>query len=194
MNITVTDLATPRLQAVISKLGNPAKLNAVIATEAEKGTVSYISQIAPGKHKTAQGLGALPTGELERAAFRVTSTSSATEAVVQVPGYLFARTFKDVTIRPKTASFLTIPTAAASYGKRVGTMRHEGWKIFRPGQAQILLGYLSKGQKPVKLFALAKSAFQPQDRALLPSDEAYRNMARRAATLYASVLMEAPAT
>ena len=48
-------------------------------------------------------------------------------------------------------------------------MKSRGWKIFRPGRKKCLLGYKSKGEKPVMLFALAKYVHQRQDPTLLPS-------------------------
>ena len=194
VKIHVTDLGTPAVQGVINRLGNTRDLNATIATQAEKTTVSYIAKIALGRHKTAQSLGATPTGELERAALRVTSSFSDTVATVEVPRFLFARAFGDITIRPTGGKkFLTIPLSSASYGKTAGELRMAGWKIFRPGKFQILLGYLGKlpkGQPATKLFALARSAFQKQDRTLLPSDETYRAEARVAATTYALALAQ----
>ena len=187
VRIHISDTASPIVQRIVRELGNPEKLHALIATGAEKATRDHIIRQAPERHKTAEGLGADPTGEMTKAAGRVTSESSAEDAMVSVPSYLFRRAFGPVSIRPISSPVLTIPASAPAYGKRAGELRSQGWKIFRPGTSKVLLGYKDK-ETPIPLYFLASAVTQQQDRTLLPSNDEFAKVAGEAATLYAQTL------
>lgn len=133
-------------------------------------TRRHISRLASWKHTTADNLGAQPTGHLEKAA-RATvhhATPSYGEVVIPSPG--FSRAFHEVEIRPKDAPYLTIPAAAESYGKRASVLVALGWRLFRPGTRNFLMGS-RQGDKAKVLYWIKDSVPQHQDRTLLPSDE-----------------------
>ena len=141
----------------------------------------HILRIAPARHITAARLGAQPTEFFGKAARRTTSSATQNYALVTIGSAGFSRAFRAVSIRPKTGKrFLTIPTSADSYGHTVKEMRsHFGWKIYRPGNARILMGV--KDGRRVPLFALAEQAHQRQDRSLLPDDRELGETAAQAA-------------
>lgn len=137
--------------------------------------------VAPTHHKTADRLGATPTGHYETPS-RFHATSSYAEIIIPIPG--ISRAFKNIVITPKKAPFLTLPLNAVSYGKRAAEVRRIGWMLFRPPAKgahktesgkfdryqDILMG--SKDGETVPLYLLKKRVHQKQDRSLLPSDAA----------------------
>lgn len=142
---------------------------------------AHLKRIAPTRHRSANRLGATPTGHLEqRPTFHATSNYA--EVVIPIPG--INRAFKDLTITPKDAPFLTLPLNAVSYGKRAATVRSLGYVLFRPPAKgahkadgkrydrykDLLMGVPQGGGEAVPLYLLKKRVEQRQDRTLLPSD------------------------
>lgn len=137
--------------------------------------------VAPTHHKTADRLGATPTGHYEPPS-RFHATLSYAEIIIPIPG--ISRAFKSLAITPKKAPFLTLPLSAVAYGKRAAEVRRIGWMLFRPAAKgahkmesgkfdryqDILMG--SKDGETIPLYLLRKRVEQPQDRSLLPSDAA----------------------
>ena len=87
------------------------------------------------------------------------------QSIINIPG--FSRAWHDITIRPVNAKMLAIPIHREAYGKS-------------PKQFDNLFGVRGKkvlfrkdGETLVGMFALANSAFQPQDASIAPSDETY---------------------
>lgn len=150
----------------------------------------HILRIAPAHHITAARLGAQPTEFFGKAARRTTSRATSNYGLVEIGSAGFSRAFREVTIRPTNGRrWLTIPKSAGSYGHTVKEMRsHFGWKIYRPGNARILMGV--KDGERVPLFALAEQVRQRQDRSLLPGDGAIGEAASAAAMREFSRQME----
>lgn len=84
---------------------------------------------------------------------------------VDIPG--ITRAFHNLNITPKKAQYLTIPIHSSAYGKKATDFND----LFKP-KGKNILAKNENGQL-VAMFALAKKAFQHQDRTLLPSDETY---------------------
>ena len=82
---------------------------------------------------------------------------------VNIPGA--GRAFHDVTILPVKAKALTIPIHSSAYGKKTQDFND----LFRPKDKNILARVLNGELIP--MFALAKKAFQKQDRFLMPTDD-----------------------
>ena len=125
------------------------------------------------RHATAASLGASPTGHYDVSRHPVVQRVEGSDGIIEIriPG--IARARRDITLTTPTSrgkNYYTIPKHAAAYGKTVETLRRRGWKIFRPGDKKILLGYRHKGDKPVVLFALAETARLREDPSLLPTD------------------------
>lgn len=85
------------------------------------------------------------------------------ETIVNIPGA--GRAYHDVTIRPVRARALTIPIHQSAYGKKAADFDD----LFKPKDKNILARM--QGNTLVAMFALAKSAFQKQDKSLMPSDD-----------------------
>ncbi len=187
--LTATDEATPILRSLIAGLEDPTGLHAEIAAEAEALTRDYIRSIAPSRHKTAESLGAKPTGYLERAAEGVTSRGESDAAVVALGGDVagFARAFGDVTITPKKSKYLTIPAKAAAYGKRAGEIDDLDLIVFKNSAADsfaMALGRRLEGGTVDVYYWLRRKVFQEQDRSLLPSDDQYLAAAEMGAVAF----------
>lgn len=95
----------------------------------------------------------------------VLSNGAMGESVIGIPG--FSRAWRDITIKPVNAKMLAIPIHREAYGKS-------------PTQFDNLFGIRGKralfkkdGGSLVAMFALAESAFQPQDSSIAPSDKTY---------------------
>lgn len=183
--VTARGVGGPNFQHLYSRLQDLTGLHEAIAAEAENTTRDYLREISTYRHKSANKLGASPTGALSKAAERVTSKSDDTSATVQVTGSLFARAFRDITITPTAARALTIPINAVAYGRRVKELEAQGYVFFKPGgkDARLLWATTPSGAK-MPMYVLASRVEQPQDRSLLPSDEEFLEAARRGSRNY----------
>ena len=150
---------------------------------------SHIRQISKTHHKTANRLGAAPTGHLEDAAASVRDEVRGDTARIVIASPGFARALGPLDIRPKNARALTLPVHALAYGHRVGELKGNGWTFFRPKGAKALFGKGPDGQiRP--MYALKAHVRLPQDRSLLPTDAAIRNAARTGAANAVTKLLE----
>lgn len=142
----------------------------------------HLKSEAQGRHATAHRLGGSPTGHLEKAALNMTATANAVEGAVNIASPGFGRVFSPITIRPRRTRALTIPIAGEAYGKRADDLRRKGWTLFRSpakGVRDILLGKGPTGEVKA-LYALRASVTLPQDRTLLPTDQAMADAVRAA--------------
>jgi hypothetical protein len=193
IQLTASDTVTPILAGLIGALEDPTDLHKAIAAEAEVLTRDYIVSIAPSRHKTAESLGATPTGYLERAAEGVSSTGERDAAVVILAGDVggFARAFSDITITPKKGKFLTIPAKAATYGKRAGEFDDLELIVFKSDDTfAMALGKRTENDTVDVYFWLRRKVFQRQDRSLLPSDDQYLAAAEMGAIAYLDQITE----
>lgn len=87
------------------------------------------------------------------------------EIIIDIPG--FSRAWHDITIRPVNAKMLAIPIHREAYGKSP----REFDNLFGIKGRKVL--FRKDGESLVGMFALANSAFQPQDSSIAPSDERY---------------------
>lgn len=184
-SLNAPKLGNPLTQLLFMRLENLTGLHEEIADAAQLTTADYLREISGYRHRTANALGAEPTGALEKAAGRVTSSSDSRSSTVTVLGNLFARAFRDVTITPRSARALTLPINAIAYGKRVSELEAQGYKFFVPkGQSKPLLWATDPSGASMPMYYLAAKVEQPQDRTLLPSDEEYLDAARAGARKY----------
>lgn len=142
----------------------------------------HLKREAKGRHATAHRLGGVPTRHLEKAARDMTAAANAVEGAVNIASPGFGRVFSPITIRPRRARALTIPIAGVAYGQRADDLRRKGWTLFRSpakGVRDILLGKGPTGEVKA-LYALRASVTLPQDRTLLPTDQAMADAVRAA--------------
>lgn len=174
MNLTVDMSEFGKISALLEKMRpvGRSQLNSVGVHAARVRIQRHIHRYATGKHFTATSLGGKATGHYEKGAAAITSSASADHAEVSIPIPGIGRAFHDIVITTPTKNgkkYVTIPKHGAAYGQTVEKLRMRGWKIFRPGDKKILLGYRHPGDEPVILFALAETIRQNQDSKLLPT-------------------------
>lgn len=127
-------------------------------------------------HKTANRLGATPTGHMETVASQIESASTDDKSVIKVPrASRLAAAFGSYTVRPKKPNgFLTIPVAAEAYGRTARSFSDLMCLTVGPKKTLIL------ARKPVgvkgdtllsTLYILVKKAEIQEDRSLLPFDD-----------------------
>ena len=169
-----------KVHELMAQLGpsNRQRLHAVGAKHLENLVKRHIARYAPVKHFSSTRLNARKTRHYEKGVNRITSSATGDGGEVSIPIPGISRALGDISISAPTRNgkrYLTIPKHAAAYGSSVSELKKNGWKIFRPGEAQILLGYRNAGDEPVVLFALAEKVNQRKDPSLLPSEMACSN-------------------
>lgn len=209
VNVNIEDAATKAgLNNLLTSLRNRTPLNREIGRGALELTRDYLTGIGQERHRTAEELGAEPTGFFAKASKRTSMRADDSGATISVNAPGIGRAAHDVDIVPTNGrKFLTIPITAAAYGRTVSQVESTlGIKLFRP----VRKGAKASGYSTAKntwggvtfsesdkmnvlasaipggglffAFALVRAVHQQQDRTLLPSDEAY------AKTAVASVL------
>ena len=183
LKLTIDDVAFQRRLAKIASPEVMRQVHEAIGEDLVERVRDHIGTMSVSRHKTANRLGATPTGFYEHARGRVVmqkaDDSEAVVAILNTPG--LSRAYRALTIKPKKAKWLTIPLHRIAYAKRVADLRGAGHKIFRPGKAHILAetttqmetyttkdGKTRKRKKLRPLYALVKSVTIPQDKGLLP--------------------------
>ena len=182
IEVKVSDTATPALAEVMrSFTGQKPDLMSRIAAGAEVLTRRHIAEsAAPSRHRTAQRLGATPTGYLARRANAVESSHTGSTATVTLGGEaeIFARAFGDVTVNARPGKSLAIPWRAEAYGRRP----REFTDLF-PVKSKRGNAFLARrdGKTLQFVYLLKRSVLLPEDRGLLPSDEQYVQITEQAA-------------
>ena len=176
---------TPQLDGVIERLepGARAELHREIAAEISETVRDHLRAYALSHHKTATGLGARPTGNLEDA--KVEATSDSDGATVTVAALGIRRALGPVEIRPRNKQALTIPVAAIAYGRSVAYLKAHGVDVFRPkGKDYLAYKENPKSQFSTVIYILAKRATLKHEPNLLPREEELTANAAEAAREY----------
>lgn len=182
IRFSIEDANLSRLIAALGDRGRAA-LNRTAAYGLLTLCRKHLKVEASRRHSSANRLGATPTGHLEEAARTMVSTADATAGEVQIFSPGFRRVFGSLSVKARNARALTLPLDAASYGKRAGELRREGWQLFRSpakGLRAILLGKHPGSGEVKALYLLRASVTLPQDRTLLPSDRSMVDAVRAA--------------
>lgn len=171
--------STPKLNAMIKALSpeDRASLNGSGARSLWVDVRAHLLNYAASHHATADRLGATRTGHFEEAASTMSWGAGRDVGYVEVQAPGIGRVFHDLEIRPIKAAALTIPIHAMAYGRRVAEVRRSH-TVFRPKGTNILATTDEAGGL-VPLYALCRSATVPQDREILPADEAMAKSAVR---------------
>lgn len=179
-------ISIPQLDDIAKRLepGARAELHREIAAEISETVRDHLRSYALSHHKTATGLGARPTGNLEDA--KVDATSDSDGATVTVAALGIRRALGPVEIRPQNKQALTIPVAAIAYGRKVSYLEFHGINVFRPKGKNYLATTEGKGKdaKVVPLYVLAKRATLKHEPDLLPRKEELAANALEAARDY----------
>lgn len=218
--ISVSDNLKGYLAAMRELGGDSTGMNAMIAGRAESVTRDWLIEQAKVRHKTAQRLGATPTGHLERAAESVTSASDAQGATIGITSPGISRAFGPLDIKPSAGKkYLTIPATAEAYGRRAGSFNDLRLAFFRRAGTLLLAlvkadqsslatressGYgieskaakgakapLQAAQRPAVYYWLKSQVTVPQDRSLLPDDQTYGEAAEDGVRDYLTYLRQA---
>lgn len=171
------NISTPQLDGIAKRLepGARAELHQEIAAEIQQTVQGHLRRYALAHHKTASGLGARPTGNLEDA--KVEATSDSDGATVTVAALGIRRALGPLEIRPRNKQALTIPVAAIAYGRSVAYLKAHGVDVFRPkGKDYLAYKENPKSQFSTVIYILAKRATLKHEPELLPgSDELEKN-------------------
>ena len=179
------DIRTPQLDGIIERLEPTARaeLHAEIAAEISETVRDHLRSYALAHHKTAHGLGARPTGNLEDA--KVESSSGEDGATVTVAALGIRRALGPLTITPRFKQALTIPVAAIAYGRSVAYLKSHGIDVFRPkGKNYLAYKENPKSQFSTVIYILAKKATLKHEPELLPGGDELTKNAVEAARYY----------
>ncbi len=179
------NISTPQLDGIAKRLepGARAGLHHEIAAEISETVRDHLRAYALSHHKTATGLGARPTGNLEDA--KVEATSDSDGATVTVAALGIRRALGPVEISPRNKQALTIPVAAIAYGRSVAYLKAHGVDVFRPkGKNYLAYKENPKSQFSTVIYILAKRATLKHEPDLLPTRETLSANALAAARDY----------
>lgn len=167
-----------KLAAFIRVLGPAGRqtLNEGAALQLWADIRDHLKNEASRRHGTAQKLGAYPTGHLEKAAASTDPHADADAASVTIASPGISRAFRPLNIAPKRAQSLTIPVHWLGYGQRASEVSAV-YRLFRPKGKDYLMADVEG--TPTVIYLLRKAVTMPQDRTLLPSDEALNKSAKR---------------
>lgn len=159
------------LSALDGQLRDASGLHARIAGDAENFIKARGRQTSATEHRSANRLGATPTGHLADAYEAIEGVSDASAASLLVPRASRLRAaFGSYVLTPGPGrKFLTIPVNRAAYGKRAG----EFTDLFalRAGPKKTLLLARDTGSGLEVMYVLAAKATMPADPDLIPIDD-----------------------
>jgi len=183
IQVTGSEATERELQCLVNGLSDRRVLHASIATEATEMTRDYLTGL--NRHRTANSLGAEPTGFRDRNAVSLQPLSNGTAAYILIPRNTgLGQAFGDQLIIPGTGkTYLTIPACARTYGKGVRDFP-EGTFEFSILHAHRIFPVLKFKDTGEIGYWLRKSVTKKQDRSLLPSNEAWTEVARRTSVAY----------
>lgn len=168
------DEATPFLRRAQAELQDRSGLNLYVARSVRNVTRDYLIDQAAGRHKTAEKLGARPTGHLARAAQSVDFEATKEAAIISIASAGISRAFAALTISPTGGKkYLTIPAVAEAYGKRAGEFAELKFVPLKGGKVPVLarIEKSDGGKRTLRvIYWLKDQVTVPEDRTLLPSD------------------------
>lgn len=170
ITIDVSNLAAEELQALRTRLADSGPIHAAMASAAETFVKDFGAKNQ--EHRSASRLGASPTNHLFKAYRDIESQSDASSARLLVPRATRLRAaFGGYTVRPGNGrKYLTIPVAAAAYGKRAGEIPDLQFMRVGPKKTPILARPDGNG-RITTFYLLAKQAVIPADEGLIPFDD-----------------------
>lgn len=183
VRVDIDDAATPFLKRLVVAFHRPGRSLArkllfdLVAVEAELLTRRHLRDMHrdPSRHKTANALGAEPSGHYLRAARAVTSGTDRKGAFVEIPSeFGLSRAFRDYEIKPVDAKYLTIPANKESYARRA--REFDDLKVVKFASGTLALARRER-KKTVVMFWLVDRAEIKKDRTLLPSNKDFQESA-----------------
>lgn len=190
--IDVVDLVSAPLALLTAGLEDLASFNAKLSLDELALIQRHLIGIALDRHDSARRLGAEPSGFWAEADKQSVATSDGESATVSITHPGIGRVAHDVDIVPGAGKqWLTIPLEASAYGERAYRMS-DLFFVQPTGKEHALLGRRTgKGKGEVEwLYLLLKSVHLPQDRTLLPPDEAFAQVARLSAAEFVQAILD----
>lgn len=187
LRIKIEDGASRKLQHAIRMLTGPerAGLHRKMGRGVQELTRDHIAGLQRKGGSLASKFNAPKSNFYGLAAAGVAQDSALSAdgsgATLVISSIGFKRAFQDVQIVPKTAKSLAIPIHAIAFGHRAVELWDQ-MSLFIPKGTNVIAATIGGVLTP--LYALCKSVTQKQDRALLPSDEAFLRTARANAREY----------
>lgn len=183
------DQAAATLQEVRNVIADRRQLHAELAENATEFTRQYL--IGTPRHHTASRLGAAPTNFRARNARALQADSDESGGIIRIPRSTgLGQAFGDLEYGPRNGrKYLTIPDHRATYGRVVrdfaeGTFDFAILHAHRPFPVLVFAGDGPGWKKGEVGYWLRTRVRKAQDRTLLPSDDAIRELARRVITAH----------
>lgn len=172
------------IEALGMRLESKEDIHAAIAIVTEAAIKKHGRENVPNNHRTANRLGASPTGHLARAYREIESRNDASSASLLIPRASRLRAaFGGWVQRPGPGKqFLTIPVAAEAYGKRAGEIPDLVFMRVGPKKTPILARPNADGGITTYYF-LAREVEIQEDPDLIPFED-LEQTARDGAELY----------
>jgi hypothetical protein len=211
LSIDVRDRVSGMLGAFAAGLSKRAGLNRAIGSYARNCVRDYLIGQAQTRHKTAEALGAQPSGHLARAAENTTFKADEQTATVSINSPGMSRAVRDLVIEPTSPrKFLTIPVIAEAYNQRayrvrglVAIVTGDKGVLMKPQRGRSTTYKTRRYAGPNKFtattkqggrfgtvwYVLVRRVKQKQDRTLLPSDEAISQAALEGVRYYVDYLI-----
>lgn len=182
------------MQAMRNALARRGPMHARMAVRGQQFTQDYLRKL--NRHGSAERLGGKPTGHHQKAAASVEAAHDEDSAMIRIPRRTgLGRAFGDVLLRPGSGkTYLTIPAHQKTYGRSVRDFPEDTFKfaVLQSWRVFLCLMFVDGPHKGEVGYWLKRQVKQKQDRTLLPSDEGYATVARKAAMEYLNSLLENP--
>ena len=179
INVEITYDNTDQLAFLVAALEDKSGMHERIARDALFFVKDFGSSKSSREHRTANMLGASPTGHLERAYAGIEGKSDESSARLLVPGASRLRAaFGAYTARPQNGkTYLTLPIHKDVYGQRAGEFTDLkfakiGGKSSGTGRQAFLVRENDDGTVDFMYF-LTPSVNIKEDASLIPFDEIY---------------------
>jgi hypothetical protein len=193
LRVTLSVDSLENLDRIAGSIEQRIEMNTRIAADAEIFVKARGKETAAKEHRTANRLGAVPTGHLSDAYEGIDGRAGAEKAELLIQGASRLRAaFGTYVLTPKNAKFLTIPMHRDAYGKRAREL-DDLFVISRPGKALMLARRTEAGPSPTQrfltrqrptvrrrernpdqgievMYVLVKTATIPVDEGLIPFD------------------------
>jgi hypothetical protein len=194
MKITLTNEATPQVQTILAGLRDKTRMNRLVGDRVRGYTRDHLIARSMSQRNR---LGAPTSGFWRQAAEAVgrgplAADNEGVSVSLNHPG--IARAFGDVTIRPRSGLYLTIPLIVEAYNKRA--YRQRGlfvWKSKKSGKLFLAEGIKARGVKgKLRLwYLLVPSVMQKQDSTILPTEQEITSVALGGVRSYIELLLAA---
>jgi hypothetical protein len=173
INIEIAYKGTEQLAYLLEALQDKPGMHDRIAREALLFVKEFGASKSSTEHRTAETLGAQPTGHLERAYAAIEGKSDEASARLLVPGASRLRAaFGAYTLTPKNSAYLTLPVHREAYGRRAGEFEDLFPVRVGPRKSLVLARQVEGGGLETMYF-LTTSENIPEDATLIPFEEIY---------------------